>query len=308
MAKQEFSFQSHDNTKIVCFKHTPDNTPKAVLIITHGMMEYGERYDNFAEFLNRNDIMVYAYDERGHGKTAGNIENLGFIANKDGWQKVTDDINELVKIARNDAPNIPVFLHGQSYGSFLVRNYLIQYSENVNGAVITATGGSAGILSIMGIAITEIMMLFKKKNSLSPFLDKMIFGSYNKEFKPARTKFDWLSRDEKIVDQYIDDPFCGGVCSVKFYNDLAKGVEKVNKKKNAQLIRKDLPIIFLSGEKDPLSKNSKQIPVVLKMYKDAGLTDVEMKIYPEARHEIINEINKEEVYNDILNWIKKRMA
>jgi alpha-beta hydrolase superfamily lysophospholipase len=270
-------------------------------------MEYGERYDNYAAFLNQNNILVYTYDERGHGKTAGKVENLGFVADKNGWQLLSQDMGQLLDIAKTDAPDTPVFFLGQSYGSFLVRNYIIDHSHSIDGAILSATAGSAGLLSYIGMAITSVMMIFKKKNHLSPFLHNMTFGNYNNEFKPGRTKYDWLSRDESIVDKYINDPFCGTVFSIKFYKDLATGLEKINKKKYAEKVRKDLPVLLISGAKDPLSKNGKQIPKVKDLYQKAGLEDVEMKLYPDARHEIFNEINKEEVYEDVLKWIEKRL-
>ena len=203
MAKSEHSFNSHDDTKIVYYKHSPEKDAKAVVIITHGMAEHAQRYDEFASFLNKNTFVVYAHDQRGHGKTAGSIEKLGFFAEKDGWQKVTDDLSELVKISKKEYPNMPVFLFGHSMGSFIVRTYISQYSGEIEGAVLSGTAGSAGLLSLAGSVLTSIIMLFKKKNSLSPLMNKLSFGDFNKSFKPNRTDFDWLSRDNESVDKYV---------------------------------------------------------------------------------------------------------
>ena len=304
--KSQQALKSHDNTEIVYFKHTA-NEPKGVVIITHGMAEHAQRYDAFASFLNKNGFVVYAHDQRGHGKTAGNVERLGFFAEKNGWQKVTDDLGELVKLAKNENPNLPVFLFGHSMGSFITRTYIIKNSKQINGAILSGTAGSAGLLGKVGLFVTAIIMLFNKRNSPSALLDKLSFGDFNKAFKPNRTKFDWLSRDDEQVDKYINDPYCGTVFSVGFFNDMMKGLELVNDKNTASKINNDLPLYFFSGDKDPVSKNGKQVIDVFNMYKKAGIFNVSIKLYENARHETLNETNKDEVFNDILTWLNSKI-
>ena len=307
MAKSQNTFKSHDNTEIVYFKHLPEAEKKAVVIITHGMAEHAQRYDDFANFLNQNGFVVYAHDQRGHGKTAGSIDNLGFFAEENGWQKVADDLGELVKLAKAENPNLPVFLLGHSMGSFIIRTYIIENSDKVDGVILSGTAGSAGLLGKIGLLITNIIMMFNPKNTPSPLLDKLSFGDFNKPFKPNRTKFDWLSRDEKQVDKYVEDPYCGTVFSVGFFNDMMKGLELVNKKETANKVRKDLPIYLFSGSKDPVSKNGKQVKDVFEMYKNANISDVSMKLYEDARHEMLNETNNKEVYNDVLEWLNSKL-
>jgi len=307
MAKSEHKFQSNDDINIVYYKHTPEQNAKAILIITHGMAEHAQRYDGFANFLNKNGIVVFAHDQRGHGKTAGSVENLGFFAEKDGWQKVVNDLGSLIKIAKEEFQNLPIFLLGHSMGSFITRTYILQNSDSVNGAILSGTAGSAGLLGKIGLALTSIIMMFKKKNSLSPLMNKLSFGDFNKAFKPNRTDFDWLSRDNEQVDKYINDRYCGTIFSVGFFNDMMKGLELVNKADSANKIKKDLPIYLFSGDKDPVSKNGKQVKDVFNMYKNVGISDVSMKLYPDARHETLNETNKDEVYNDVLNWINSKI-
>lgn len=307
MAKLQHSFKSHDNTEIVYFKHTPETEAKAILIITHGMAEHAQRYDDFAHFLNQNAYIVYAHDQRGHGKTAGSIENLGFFANENGWQKVSDDLGKLVKLAKNENPNLPIFLLGHSMGSFVTRTYIIENSNEINGAVFSGTAGSAGLLGKVGLLLTNIIMLFNKKNTASPLLDKLSFGDFNKAFKPNRTKFDWLSRDEKQVDKYVEDPYCGTVFSVSFFKDMMLGLELVNKNETANKVRKDLPIYLFSGDNDPVSKNGKQVKDVFEMYKNTKISDISIKLYEDARHETLNEINNKEVYNDVLIWLNSKI-
>ncbi len=307
MAKSEHSFQSHDDTKIVYFKHIPEQDAKAIVIITHGMAEQAQRYDEFASFLNKSGYVVFAHDQRGHGKTAGSVDKLGFFAETDGWQKVTDDLAKLVDTAKTEYRNLPVFLFGHSMGTFVTRTYITQYSDSISGAILSGTTGSAGLLGKVGIALTGLIMLFKKKDSLSPLMNKLSFGDFNKAFKPNRTEFDWLSRDDEQVDKYINDPYCGTVFSVGFYNDMMKGLELVNKSETANKVRKDLPIYLFAGDKDPVSKNGKQVNDVFEMYKNTGILDISIKLYENARHETLNETNKEDVYSDVLAWLDSKV-
>ncbi len=306
MAKSEHNFKTDDNLNIVYFKHTAEN-PKANLIIVHGMAEHAQRYDDFAKFLNKNGFNVYAYDQRGHGKTAGSIEKQGFFAEKDGWNKVTSDLKNMIDTAKKDFPNLPIFILGHSMGTFVTRTYIADYEDSVKGVILSGTTGSAGLLGKVGILLTNIIMLFKKKNSPSPLMDSLSFGDFNKAFKPNRTKFDWLSRDDAQVDKYVEDPYCGAIFSVGFYNDMMKGLEYVNKPETANKVRKDLPMYLFAGDNDPVSKNGKQVKDVFGMYKNAGITDISIKLYEGARHETLNETNKEEVYNDVLSWLNKHI-
>ena len=306
MAKSEHTFTTNDHVNIVYYSHTAEN-PKANVIIVHGMAEHAQRYDDFAGFLTKNGFNVYAYDQRGHGKTAGSPEKQGFFAEKDGWNKVTSDLNKMIEIVKAESPDLHVFLLGHSMGTFVTRTYIADYEDDVNGVILSGTTGSAGLLGKIGIFLTNIIMLFKKKNNPSPLMDSLSFGDFNKAFKPNRTKFDWLSRDEKQVDKYVEDPYCGAVFSVGFYNDMMKGLEYVNKPETAQNVRKDLPMYLFSGDKDPVSKNGKQVKDVFEMYKNADISDISMKLYKDARHETLNELNKEDVYNDVLNWLNNHL-
>ncbi|NPA68038.1 MAG: alpha/beta hydrolase [Chlorobi bacterium] len=306
MGKTEHEFTADDGVKIVYYKHAAEDA-KASVIIVHGMAEHAQRYDEFADFLSKNGFNVYAYDQRGHGKTAGSIEKLGFFAEKEGWNKVTADLKKMIERVKSDSPGLPVFLLGHSMGTFVVRTYIADYNDEVNGVLLSGTAGSAGLLGKAGILLTELIMLFKKKDSPSPLMNAMSFGDFNKAFKPNRTDFDWLCRDDKKVDEYVNDPFCGAVFSAGFYNDMLKGLEYVNKKDTASKVRKDLPMYLFAGDKDPVSKNAKGVKEVYDMYKDAGISDITVKLYPDARHECLNEINRDEVYEDVLKWINSKL-
>jgi len=306
MKKNDLYLTTPDNIHLIGDIYLPDNKPKAAVVIVHGMAEHCARYADFAEFLTTKDFAVYTYDQRGHGRTAGTVEKLGFFAEKNGWQKVVEDVKLCVETARKDLPNIPIFLLGHSMGSFISREFASHYGNLIDGLMLSGTAGSAGLLGKLGIYLTSFIKLYKKSISPSKLLDKMSFGDFNKSIKIKRTAFEWLSRDEKMVDKYIADPFCGTVFTIGFFHDLLTGLEAVNTKSHAKSMRADLPIFLFSGDKDPVSLNAHQIPIVYKMYKDAGVSDISMKIYPGGRHENLNELNREEVYADILSWINAR--
>jgi alpha-beta hydrolase superfamily lysophospholipase len=308
MKKTELKLKTTDGTQLIGDKYFPENPPKALIVIVHGMAEHCARYSDFAEFLTETGFGVYTYDQRGHGRTAGSTQNLGFFAKENGWQKVVDDVKLTVETAKEENPNLPIFVLGHSMGSFITRSFAEKYGNLVGGIILSGTAGSAGLLGKLGIGLTSLIKIYKKAISPSKLLNAMSFGGFNKNFKPTRTLFDWISRDGKIVDKYIADPYCGTVFTIGFFHDLLTGLESVNTDLHAADIRKDLPIYIFSGQKDPVSNNAVQIPIVYEMYKKAGVKDVSMKIYPEGRHEMLNEINRAEVYADVLNWMNLHIS
>ncbi len=303
MAYTEFTLDRPDGISLKGQTYIPE-IRKAVVVIVHGMAEHSLRYDRFAEKLRENDLVVYAYDQRGHGRTAGSVEKQGFFAYKNGWQKVVDDLAAVVEKAKKEHPNLPVVIFGHSMGTFVTRNYSEQYRGEAKGIVLSGTTGSAGLLGKVGILLTKFIMLYKKADAPSKLMDKMSFGDFNKAFKPNRTAFDWLSRDEAEVDKYVNDPYCGAVFSIGFYRDMLSGLEAVNTKTHADKIPKGFPIRLFAGDKDPVSKNGKQVKDVYNLYKRVE-ADVTLKLYPEARHEILNETNREEVMTDIVSVVNE---
>lgn len=309
MRKDTFTFKTDDNIDIFTHRWLPDKGDlKGVVQIAHGMAEHAARYGEFAEFLVKNGYGVYANDHRGHGKTAGALENVGYFADSNGWDAVLKDMHQLTLEIKKDYPASPLFLLGHSMGSLLARDYASRYGDSVKGVILSGTAADPGFLGNLGIIIAKTSGKLFGKRAKSPLLDKLSFGAFNKEFKPTRTKFDWLSRDEESVDKYVEDPYCGGVFSAGFFYDMLKGLKKVYSKKNIQNIPRSLPIFFISGEKDPVGKFSRGVKKTIGMFKDAGLGKVDFKFYPDARHEILNEINREEVYLDILGWILKNSS
>lgn len=240
-------------------------------------------------------------------KTAGSLEKVGYFAPKNGWHLVTDDLKQLTDIIAEQNPGLPLFLLGHSMGSLLIRTYLTKYSDPIKGVILSGTSGESGFIVKMGKMVSKTLTFIKGKEAPCKMLDHMSFGKFNQAFKPNRTKSDWLSRDESAVDKYIEDPYCGAVFSTQFFNDMLTGVDYNNQPENIAKISKDLPIYFIAGSLDPVGAKGEGVRKVFNSYQKAGIKDVELKLYAEARHEILNETNKLEVYEDILKWISKRL-
>lgn len=309
MQTNTFTFKSSDEKNIFSHQWLPDEKTniKAVVQIAHGMAEHSARYERFAKHLTDNNFGVYANDHRGHGKTAGEIENLGYFADSDGWDLVVNDMAQLTAVIKNDHPEIPVFLLGHSMGSFLSRDFMFSHPSLVNGVILSATACDPGLLGNVGVVIAKLANIFQGKKALSPMLDKLSFGTFNKAFKPNRTNFDWLSRDNAEVDKYINDPFCGTIFTSGFFSDLLKGIKKINYRANIKIIPKDLPIYLLAGSMDPVGDFSKGVKKVFKTYEDTGIKDLSLKFYENGRHEILNEVNRKEVYKDIIDWLEQHL-
>lgn len=307
MKKTEFTFKAKDQQDIFVYQWSPSSDAVGVIQIAHGMAEHAGRYQRFAEYLTGKGFIVYANDHRGHGKTAGSLEKVGFFAQKNGWHLVTDDLKQLTDMIAEQNPGLPIFLLGHSMGSLLIRTYLTKYHENIKGVILSGTSGESGFMVKMGKMVSKILASVKGKKAPCKMLDQMSFGKFNQSFKPNRTKFDWLSRDEAEVDKYIDDPYCGAVFSTQFFNDMLSGVDYNNQAENIAKIPKDMAVYFIAGSLDPVGEKGEGVKRVFNGYQKAGIKDVELKLYPEARHEILNETNKQEVYQDITNWISKRI-
>ncbi len=300
MKKTDY-FLTDDGAKIAFFCWLPEEEPIAVVQISHGMAEYAERYDDFANFLNKNRIAVYANDHRGHGKTAGSIENLGYFADENGWIKVVTDMRMLTRIIRVDYPEAPVFLLGHSMGSFLARTYITLY-DDIHGVILSGTAANPLPIITAGRVMAFFQRLFKSPKTPSQFFDNMSFGSFNKPFEDEGP-MSWLSRDKEMVKKYVDDPYCGFVCSLGFFQDLFYGLNYISRKEHNQWIRFTLPVYIVAGSEDPVGENGKGPKKVGEMYRNRQLEEVSVNIFEGARHEILNETNRQVVYNDLLEWI-----
>ncbi len=279
---------------------------RAVLHIFHGMAEHASRYDRFATFLNTHGIAVYAQDHRGHGDTAVEGE-LGWFADEDGWLRVAEDAYELSNLIATENPGLQLFLMGHSMGSFLARTVMVLHPDLYSGVIIMGSGAAKGALGKVGMWLAK---RHAKKNGFrtpDKAIDKLSFGSFNKRFSPAKTPFDWLSRDEAEVQKYIDDELCGFVCSSQFFVDLLTGVEFANNRANAERLPKDLPLLVISGDMDPVGDYGKGVRKVYALYRDAGIADVTLKLIPGGRHELLNETNRDEIQQELYLWINRRI-
>ncbi|SHH15155.1 alpha/beta fold hydrolase [Clostridium grantii] len=307
MREEKYRIKGIENHSICVVSWKPEcNVIKGVVQIVHGMAEHCMRYREFAEFLTQEGFIVYAHDHRGHGLSVSEDEEQGFLHTNDGFMKLVEETHMVTEFIKKNEKNKKIFILGHSMGSFVTRKYIQIYDKEVVGAIISGTGDSQGALGVVGKVIAKSIAGIKGKKYKSKLLDDLSFGSYNNKFKPVRTNMDWLSRDENQVDMYLKDENCGFICSAWTYVDILNGIEMISNKKNIKKTRNELPILFISGEKDPVGNDGKGVRKVYEKYYCEGL-QVELKLFPEARHEILNETNKEEVYEYILNWIYKRV-
>lgn len=285
---------------------SPDIETKAFLQILHGMAEYSDRYEKFARYLNRKGIAVFADDHRGHGATASEDE-IGWFAESNGWDRISDDAFELANFVTSQFGATTTFLLGHSMGSFLARTVMVRHPDFYSGVVIMGSGASKGIAGKIGKMVAKHEI--RKNGSKSPgvLMNKLSFGSFNKQFEPNITDYDWLSRDPKEVEKYINDDKCGFLCTNGFFYDLLTGVEVANSRENAESLPKDLPLLIISGDMDPVGDYGKGVKKVYKLYSNAGIVDVTLKLIPDARHELLNETNRREVYDIISKWLEAHM-
>jgi alpha-beta hydrolase superfamily lysophospholipase len=305
MAFKNFELTTNDNKEIVCYRWEIKN-PKAIVQIVHGMSEHAARYDNFAMFLNSNNISVYANDHRGHGKTAGTIERVGHAADEDGLTKTMEDVAQLNNYIQKENKGIPIFVLGHSMGSFISRLLSYTYPDLAKGYIFSATSAHPGIKGTAGVKLAAFIKTFGKRKR-SKFFDTVAFGDFNKKYKPNRTKKDWLTRDEKIVDEYINDKFCMQIFSAQFFYDLASITIDINNDNNIKKSDLSKPILFMSGDMDPVGEYGKGISKVVDKYKELGAKNVDFRLYDGGRHEMLNETNKDEVYADVLSWILSKL-
>jgi alpha-beta hydrolase superfamily lysophospholipase len=309
MKSDTFRFKTSDGVEIFTYRWMPDEASaiRGAVQIAHGMAEHAARYERFAVMLTKAGYAVYANDHRGHGKTAGTQDNAGYFADENGWGKVVDDMHTLTGIIKKENPNKPFFLFGHSMGSFLSRNYAMLYGKELSGLVLSGTGGDPGAIGKVGLFIAKIDAKLHGKKAKSAIMNKLSFGAFNNAFKPNRTDYDWLSRDTVEVDKYIDDPWCGAVFTAGFFCDMLGGLSYINKKENIAKIPKNLPIYLFSGAKDPVGANTKGVTQVFNTLKEAGISDLNLKFYEEGRHESLNEINRSEVFSDVIAWLNKQI-
>lgn len=300
-----FEFTDADGFGVFVYKWAPEGPARAVLQIAHGAVEHALRYRRIAEYLNGHGYAVYANDHRAHGKTAGTMEAAG-KAGEDGWNGIVRGFAQLTGIIKDEHPGVPVFVLGHSLGSMVAQQYIEQYGDGIAGVILSGSWGTLGDTTEL-VAAVDHAIASQGADAPSEVL-AMMFGSFNERFD-GDTGFEWLSRDQAEVQKYVDDPWCGSFAfSNGFVRDFFAGMEETWKPENEAKIPKDLPVLVISGDQDPAGGYSVTTQVLVDRYRALGLSDLTAKFYPGARHEILNETNRDEVHADILEWLDARSA
>lgn len=305
MTHQQFWLPAEDDTPLFIHHWSTGQTPRAAVMIAHGMAEHGGRYERFATALNNAGFDVYVHDQRGHGRTAEHGQ-LGHFDDADGWQKVLRDLSTVNHWIRQQHPAAPIFLFAHSMGSHLALAYLMQHSSSLQGAILSGSDRQSHATYRWAALLARFECWRLGGKGRSALIEHLSFGSFNKRFRPARTAFDWISSDPAEVDRYIADPLCGFRCSNQFWLDLLHGLAKISAPAALSQIADHLPLLIIGGAHDPVSRG-KRLEVLAQALSAAGPT-VELKIYPDARHELLNECNRDAVTQDLIDWLNRALA
>ena len=280
-----FTVPGTDGTPVATYRWEPPGDVRGAVQIVHGLGEHVRRYDHLATALTGAGFLVQGHDTRGHGATIADGAEPGVIG-AEGWKASIDDIGVLVDRLRADVPGVPVVLLGHSMGSFAVQQYIAEHGDDVDAVVLSGTASA----------------------DLMPALDSDVpldLSGFNAPFEPARTGYEWLTRDDSQVDAYVSDPLCGFGYDVAGSKAVYAGARAVADPEKLARVRSDLPVYVVVGDADPVGDNLSSVRALVERYRSAGLTDVELRVYPGARHEVFNETNRDEVEGDLLRWLDR---
>ncbi|VVO16518.1 alpha/beta hydrolase [Pseudomonas fluorescens] len=305
MIHDTFWLTASDRSRLFVNQWLPEGPPKALILLAHGMAEHSGRYARLAQVLCANGYGVYAPDLRGHGKTAEQGV-LGHYADKDGWSKVVGDLACLNQHIGQQHPGTPIVMLGHSMGSYIAQAYLLHHSASLHGAVLSGSNFQPIALYRAARLIARFERLRQGGTGRSALIEWLSFGSFNKAFKPNRTPYDWLSRDPDEVDKYAKDPLCGFRCTNQLWIDLLGGLQQISKASNLAQIDPGLPLLVMGGECDPVS-NGTRLKDLADAFRAAGSQCLQLNIYPQARHELFNESNRDEVIADLLAWLAQAL-
>ena len=306
MNHSTFWLTANDRSRLYVNQWLPDGPAKAMIKLSHGMAEHSGRYARLAEALCAAGYGLYALDQRGHGRTADE-GTLGLYAEKDGWNKVVGDLASLNQHIGQQQPGLPIILLGHRMGSYIAQAYLLHHSASLDGAILSGSNFQPVALYRAAGVIVRLERARQGLRGRSALIDFLSFGSFNKAFKPNRTAFDWLSRDPLEVDKYINDPLCGFRCTNQLWIDLLGGLQQISKASNLAQIDPGLPIMVMGGECDPVSEG-KRLKSLAHALREAGCQNLQLNIYPQARHEVFNETNRDEVTADVLKWLEQALT
>jgi alpha-beta hydrolase superfamily lysophospholipase len=300
MQTSRFLLDRDDGARIQIYRWAPEGAPRAAIQISHGLCEHAGRYARCAEALVNAGYLIYASDHRGHGPSAA-PSDLGFFAETDGWRKCLDDLWAVNRRLAADAPGLKIVFFGHSMGSIMGQQFIAEHGGALAGAALSGSNGAPPAILPLGRLIARFERWRLSARGKSGLLRQLIFGEYNKPFRPARTDFDWLSRDEAEVDKYVADPLCGFPFTVQLAIDLLDALGPIAGEATIVRVPKALPVYILSGSRDPVGAN---LQGLIDGYRRAGL-NVTAKIYPDARHEMLNETNRDEATSDLIAWVDK---
>jgi alpha-beta hydrolase superfamily lysophospholipase len=281
----------------------PEGTPRGVVQVVHGMAEHIDRYDETAKRLNEAGIVVVGHNHLGHGARA---VLPGWFADQDGWGALVRDVHALRQQTQAKYPGLPYFLLGHSMGSFITRTYAQRYEQGLAGVVLSGTGHFDPLLLNAGLLLANLQCLFGMAKKPSKLLDNMSFGSYNNGFAPARTAFDWLSTNTENVDRYVADPLCGFIFTAGGYRDLFRGLRHLYPKNLAKM-DKSVPVRLFSGACDPVGACGEGVKTTVRELTEAGVADVTYQLYEGGRHEMLNELQRAQVVDDLIGWLNSHL-
>lgn len=300
----DFYYPSYGKGMIHGCRWEPEGKPKAVLQIVHGIAEYAARYEEFATVMAQQGFLVVAEDHMGHGDSIGDGD-VGYF--EGGWFKAVADTHRLLSYTKMEFPDIPYVMLGHSMGSFLLRTLLIRYPKcGIDAAIICGTAWMHRGVINSGLAAAKLACKGSGAEKPNKMINNMMFGSYNRKVEHKRTDYDWLTRDSAVVDAYIADPLCGFTITAGLARDMLTGMRYNQEPENLEKMRKDLPVLFIAGGDDPVGNYGEGVTKTYKEFFKAGMEKVDMRLYPLCRHELLNEINKTEVYDNILSWLAKQ--
>ena len=303
--RTDFYYDSCGAGKIRAAMWTPAGQPKVIVQLVHGIVEHIDRYDHFANYLNSHDILVVAEDHMGHGGSVGSDGIAGYFHG--GWFCAVEDTCTLIRRIKEEYPHIPYILFGHSMGSFVARSILGKYPDiGLDGCVICGTAWQPTAVLKAGVAISKLICKTSGETNPNAMLENIVFGSYNHGIEHPRTKYDWLSRDTKIVDDYIVDPLCGFSVTAGLLRDMLEGICYIQNRDTIKRMQKDLPVLFIAGGDDPVGAFGKGVEKAVHVFQQYGMQRVSCRIFPLCRHEILNEINRDEIYEFVCDWIMDR--
>lgn len=301
MKSADFTFQTVDGAKLHVSGWIIDS-PKAVVQIIHGMAEYGSRYARLAQALADAGYNTYSLDSRGHGKSVPEGQPPGHLADEDGWNRTVEDAHSVNREIANRHPNLPIIILGHSMGSFVLQQLLFEHPSDMVAACLSGSNGKPPPIAALGKLVARVERLRVGKRNPSPVMQKLTFEEYNKAFAPNRTTFDWLSRDDHEVDIYVADPLLGFAVSTQSWVDMLSALSRISNPKNVAKVPQGMPLYLFAGSEDPVGDKGKGMRNLYDAYKRAGIFDVRLKIYEGARHETLNETNRQEVTTNFIGW------